>query len=208
MEQWAELIRGEKGLEPVFLFPQFFEDNREKLGPDPDYAVLILARVVGNDDSLKGYITVKDSTFGHEAQHKFASGRKNMKRDQGGMSDKSVHATAVHELKEESGVTAAGGPETFRFIYGRVCPNPRSHPGWHAKFLCVVDVLGSEIQKIYNPTVNPNISQPKGNEGEFGFFHSPEEFCDLFAWEDFFFVHRKFLMSSEDILKSLNLWPL
>ncbi|MBI5004539.1 hypothetical protein HZC00_05615 [Candidatus Kaiserbacteria bacterium] len=208
MEQLAELIRTENGLEPVFLFPQFFEDNREKLGPDPDYAVLILTRVVGSDGSLKGYITVKDSTFGDEAEHKFASGRRNLKRDQSGMSDKSVHATADNELTEESGVTAAGGPESFKIVYGRVCRNPRNNPGWHAKFLCVVDVLEFEIKKIYNPEMNPKVSKPKGNEGEVGFFHPPGEFRDLFAWEDFFFVHRQFLKSAENILKSLDLWPL
>jgi len=207
VEQLAELIRTEKGLEPVFLFSKFFEDNLEKLGPDPDHAVLILVRVVDDNGSVIGYVTVKDSTFGDDADYKFASGRRNLSRDKDGMSDKTIHNTAHHELQEESGITASG-PEAFRFVYGRVCRNPSSNPGWHAKFLCVVDVDESGIKKIYNPDINPDIEKPVGNEGEIGFFHTPVEFHNLFAWEDFFFVHRKFLDSAKEILKAIGWWPL
>lgn len=206
MEQLAELIRTEKGLEPVFLFPRFFEGNQEKLGSDPDYAVLILVRVIDDDGSVMGYITVKDSTFGDAAAYKFASGRRNLERDIDGTSDKTVHNTAYHELQEESGVTAKG-PEAFRFVYGRVCKNPPDNRGWHAKFLCVVDVPKSEIKKIYNPAMNPDVPKPVGNEGEIGFFHPPQEFCDLFTWGDFFFVHRKFLDSAKEILEAVGWWP-
>ena len=140
-----------------FPFADFFRQHEDRLGPQPDWAVLVIARVISGDGSLKGYLTVVDPKFGISANHKFASGQKNTVRK-----DETPRDTAKAELPEETGVEASDpqDPESLIFVGGEIHRSVKSPRGWHAKFLCVANVAERELAWLYNPEKNPGRSQP------------------------------------------------
>ena len=170
-----------------------------------DWSVLMLVRIVDSDKKLLGYVTVHEKKF-TDALNKFPGGKRSEKRKHNNDGDYSPVDTAYGELLEETKL-ACINPEqqdSYRFVYARLYHNEsaKAVPGYHLKFLCVVDVSSATIENIFGTST----SIDHGNE--IATVHTPNEFKRLIYRGQFLDSHREMLFCAEDKLREIGLWPL
>jgi ADP-ribose pyrophosphatase YjhB (NUDIX family) len=147
--------------------------------------VVVLVQLV-NAAKLLGYVLVRNTLRYPRSQafYKLPGGSQK--------EGESLIEAAYWECFEESGIDLAPSLDTLQ--YRQYIPD-----GYYTKHLFVAQIDTRQAMGLYNPSANPGVLKPRGNQGECGHILSPSAFLTQIVYGGILKSHLEMLEAAKII---------